>query len=80
MLMSAGLSGLITTFAVERVNLGLRSGVSALGRRSASIVCSEQALARRIEIRRAIYNFIQLHRSLRVELPLPSLCPTNHLY
>ena len=30
MLMSAGLSGLITTFAVERVNLGLRSGVSVL--------------------------------------------------
>jgi|GEM_PF-653934 len=79
-LMSAGLSGLITTFAVERVNLGLRTGVSALCRRSASIVCSECALTRRIEIRRAIYNFIQPHRSLRVELPMPVLCPSNHLY
>ena len=79
-LISAGLSGLISTFAVERVNLGLRSGVSALCRRSASIVCSEQALTWRIEIRRAIYNFIQPHRSLRVELSMPVLCPSNHLY
>jgi len=79
-LMLAGLSGLITTYAVERVNLGLRSGVSALCRRSASIVCSERALTSRIEIRRAIYNFIQPHRSLRVELPIPVLCPSNHLY
>jgi len=79
-LVSAGLSGLITTYAVERINLGLRSGVSALCRRSASIVCSEQALTRRIEIRRAIYNFVQPHRSLRIELPVPVLCPANHLY
>ena len=79
-LVSAGLSGLITTYAVERVNLGLRSGISALCRRSASIVCSEQSLSCRIEIRRAIYNFIQPHRSLRVELPVPVLCPANHLY
>jgi hypothetical protein len=34
-LISAGLSGLISTYAVERVNLGLRTGVSALCRRSA---------------------------------------------
>jgi len=79
-LMLAGLSGLITTYAVERVNLGLRSGVSALCRRSASIVCSERALTSRIEIRRAIYNFIQPHWSLRVELPVPVLCPSNPLY
>jgi len=45
-----------------------------------SAFCSEQALTRRIEIQWAIYNFIQPHRSLRVELPVPILCPNNHLY
>jgi len=80
LLLSAGLSGLITTYAVERINLGLRSDISALCRRSASIVCSERALSRRIEIRRAICNFIQPHRSLWDELPVPVRCPSNYLY
>ena len=77
---SAGLSGLINTSYIERLNLGLRTGVSALIRRSASTVCSETVLTRRIEIYRAIYHFVRPHASLRMELSAPQLCARGRFY
>ena len=77
---SAGLSGLINTSYIERLNLGLRTGVSALIRRSASTVCSETALTRRIEIYRAIYHFVRPHASLRTELSAPQLCARGRFF
>ena len=77
---SAGLSGLINTSYIERLNLGLRTGISALIRRSASTVCSETALTRRIEIYRAIYHFVRPHASLRMELSAPQLCARGRFY
>jgi hypothetical protein len=74
---SVGLSGRINTSYVERLNLGLRTGVSALIRRSASTVCSELALTRRVEIYRAIYHFVRPHAGLRVAL---SASPHGHRY
>jgi transposase-like protein/IS1 family transposase len=73
-LQAAGLSGRINTAYIERLNLGLRTGVSALIRRSASAVCSEAALARRVEIYRAIYHFVRPHAGLRLGSPVPLLC------
>jgi hypothetical protein len=79
-LQAAGLTGRINTSYVERLNLGLRSGVSALIRRSASTVCSELALTRRVEIYRALYHFVQPHAGLRVELPMPQRCSRGGWY
>jgi len=69
-LQSVGLSRRIQTAYVERLNLSLRTGVSALIR-SASTVCSELALTRRVEIYRAVYHFVRPHRGLRVALSDP---------
>ena len=77
---SAGLSGLINTSYIERLNLGLRTGISVLIRRSASTVCSETALTRRIEIYRAIYHFVRPHASLRTELSAPQLCARGRFF
>jgi IS1 family transposase len=79
-LQAAGLSGRINTAYIERLNLGLRTGVSALIRRSASAVCCEAALARRVEIYRAIYHFVRPHAGLRLESPVPLLCSTGRSY
>lgn len=79
-LQAVGLTGRINTSYVERLNLGLRSGVSALARRSASTVCSELALTRRVEIYRAVYNFVRPHAGLRLELSVPQRCSRGRLY
>ncbi len=80
MLQSVGLSGRIQTAFIERLNLSLRTGVSALIRRSASTVCSELALTRRVEIYRAINHFVRPHRGLRLALQNPQPCQHGHRY
>ena len=79
-LQAAGLTGRINTSYVERLNLGLRSGISALIRRSASTVCSEVALTRRVEIYRAVYHFVRPHAGLRLALAGPPRCSTGRGY
>jgi len=78
-LQAAGLTGRINTSFVERLNLGLRSGVSALVRRSASTVCSDLALTRRVEIYRAVYHFVRPHTGLRL-VTMPQPCSRGRRY
>ena len=75
---SVGLSGRIQNAFIERLNLSLRTGESALIRRSASKVCLELALTRRVEIYRAVYHFVRPHRGLRVTLPDPQPCQNGY--
>ena len=66
--------------ALERHNLQMRQSVSPLIRRTLrhlrqgrlwSLVCSEQALERRLELQRGIYHFAKPHGGLRVKLDAP---------
>ena len=70
-LIVVGFTGLITTAFVERHNLQMRQSVSPLIRRTWSLVCSEQALERRLELQRGIYHFAKPHGGLRVKLDAP---------
>ena len=70
-LRAVGLSGLINTAFVERHNLLLRMSVSPLLRRSWSLVNSELALTRRLELQRGFYHFSKPHGGLRIKLTQP---------
>ena len=70
-LVAVGFSGLITTAYIERHNLQMRQSVSPLIRRTWSLVCSEQALERRLELQRGIYHFAKPHGGLRLKLDAP---------
>ncbi len=68
-----GFSGLIQTAYIERQNLQMRMSVSPLIRRTWSLVCSELALARRLELQRGIYHFVKPHGGLRLAMAQPIL-------
>jgi len=70
-LLSIGLSGLINTSFVERVNLTIRQGVSALIRRTWSRAQLSEELKLHLEWWRAYYHFVRPHMSLRIELAQP---------
>jgi transposase InsO family protein len=70
-LLAAGLSGLIQTYAIERVNLTLRQGVALLTRRTWSLAQSELHLYQHVGWWQAYYHLVRPHQALR--LPVPGL-------
>ncbi len=70
-LRALGLSGRLNTAFVERVNLTLRQGVPALGRRTWSTAQTAQGLAAQLAWWRGYYHFVRPHHALRLALPAP---------
>ena len=70
-LRSVGLSGLIQTAFIERLNLTLRQSVAPLRRKTWSLAQSDQALLMHVEWWRLYYHFVRQHSSLR--LPVSGL-------
>jgi transposase-like protein len=70
-LRAAGLSGLIQTYAIERLNLTLRQGVALLTRRTWWLAQSELHLAQHVGWWQAYYHLVRPHQALR--LPVPGL-------
>lgn len=70
-LCTLGLSGLLNTAFVERMNLTLRQGVAALARRTWATAQETPALLAHLEWWRGYYHFVRLHASLRVPLAQP---------
>ena len=66
---SHGFSPLIQTAFIERVNLTLRRGVSALMRKTWALVHSPERLLLHVEWWRAYYHFVRPHESLAVIVP-----------
>ncbi len=66
-----GLSGRLNTAFVERVNLTLRQGLAALGRRTWATAQQAPALVASLEWWRGYYHFVRLHAALRVPLTKP---------
>jgi hypothetical protein len=65
----------INTSFVERLNLGLRQRVAAIGRRSATPWKSEDGLGQHLALFQVYHNFVLRHASLRQALAEP--VPTN---
>jgi hypothetical protein len=70
-LVALGLSGLIQTSAIERVNLTIRQGVALLSRRTWSLAQSETHLQSHVCWWQAYYHLVRPHQTLR--LPVPGL-------
>ena len=70
-LVAVGLSGLIQTAAIERVNLTIRQGVVLLTRRTWSLPQSETHLHSHVCGWQAYYHLARPHQALR--LPVPGL-------
>jgi IS1 family transposase len=68
-LKSVGLSGLIQTAFIERVNLTLRQSVAPLMRKTWSLAQSEHALLMHVQWWRLYYHFVRDHSSLRTPVP-----------
>lgn len=71
-LVALGWSGRVNTAFVERVNLTLRQGVAALGRRTWSTAQGPAHLAAHLEWWRAYYHFVRPHGSLRMPPARPT--------
>jgi transposase InsO family protein len=71
-LKSAGLSGRINTWFVERINLTIRRCVSKLTRRTWGPAHFTPELLEHLEWWRANYHFVRFHESLQVELAMPT--------
>lgn len=67
-LKSVGLSGLIQTAFIERVNLTIRQSVAPLRRKTWSLAQSEAALLMHVEWWRLYYHFVREHSSLRISV------------
>lgn len=65
----------ISTAFVERLNLDIRQGVAAAGRRANTVCQSEEGLQHQLVVFQAYHNFVVPHASLRQ--PLPVAEPTN---
>ena len=63
-----GFSGRLNTAFIERVNLTVRHGVSALARRTWATSQQSSHLLAHLEWWRAYYHFVRPHQSLRVAL------------
>ena len=70
-LQGLGLSGRLNTAFIERVNLTVRHGVSALARRTWATAQQSPHLLAHLEWWRAYYHFVRPHQSLRVALGQP---------
>lgn len=68
-LKSVGLSGLIQTAFIERVNLTIRRSVAPLMRKTWSLAQSEHALLMHVEWWRLYYHFVRDHSSLKIPVP-----------
>src|SRR5215469_12156502 len=70
-LQGLGLSGRLNTAFIERVNLTVRHGVSALARRTWATSQRSSHLLAHLEWWRAYYHFVRPHEALRVRLVQP---------
>jgi IS1 family transposase len=70
-LQGLGYSGRLNTAFIERVNLTVRHGVSALARRTWATSQQSPHLLAHLEWWRAYYHFVRPHQSLRVALVQP---------
>jgi len=70
-LQELGLSGRLNTAFIERVNLTVRHGVSALARRTWATSQQAPQLLAHLEWWRAYYHFVRPHEALRVALLQP---------
>jgi IS1 family transposase len=70
-LQAIGLSGLINTSFVERLNLTIRQGVSFLVRRTWGTAQFTPELELHLEWWRAYYHFSRYHESLRIQFSQP---------
>jgi IS1 family transposase len=68
-LKSVGLSGLIQTAFIERLNLTIRRSVAPLMRKTWSLAQSEHALLMHLQWWRLYYHFAREHSSLRTPVP-----------
>ncbi len=66
-----GFSGRLNTAFIERVNLTIRHGVSALARRTWATAQQSPQLLASLEWWRASYHFVRPHEALRVRLVQP---------
>src|SRR5215469_4905208 len=64
-------SGRLNTAFIERVNLTVRHGVSALARRTWATAQQSDHLLAHVEWWRAYYHFVRPHKALRVALAQP---------
>jgi transposase InsO family protein len=78
-LQGLGLSGRLNTAFIERVNLTVRHGCSALARRTWATSQQAPHLLAHLEWWRAYYHFVRPHRSLRVPLVRPQVRGGNRL-
>jgi len=78
-LQELGLSGRLNTAFIERVNLTVRHGVSALARRTWATAQQTPHLLAHLEWWRAYYHFVRPHHSLRVALAQPQARVGNRL-
>jgi IS1 family transposase/transposase-like protein len=74
-LQQSGVGQVINTAFIERLNLSIRRGVAALGRKVISLAKTDRGLGDQLSLWRAYYNFCLPHSALR--LPLPELQPTR---
>jgi IS1 family transposase/transposase-like protein len=72
-LQALGLSGRLNTAFVERANLTIRHGVSALARRTWATAQTRPGLQGQIDWWRGYYHFVRPHHALRIALPEPRL-------
>jgi transposase InsO family protein len=70
-LQGLGFSGRLNTAFMERVNLTVRHGCSALARRTWATSQQASQLLAHLEWWRAYYHFVRPHQSLRVALRQP---------
>src|SRR5262249_22290724 len=70
-LQGLGFSGRLNTAFIERVNLTVRHGVSALARRTWATAQQSPQLLVHLEWWRGYYHFVRPHASLRVALVQP---------
>ncbi len=71
-LQGMGFSGRLNTAFIERVNLAVRHGVSALARRTWATAKPAPHLLAHVEWWRAYYHFVRPHQALRVALIQPA--------
>ncbi len=70
-LQALGLSGVLNTALVERVNLTIRQSIAGLARRTWSTMQEGPQVLLHLEWWRAYYHFVRPHESLRVALAQP---------
>jgi hypothetical protein len=70
-LKQSGVGKVINTAFIERLNLSIRQGVAALGRKVTSLAKTDDGLRNQLSLWRAYYNFCLPHSTLRLLLPEP---------